>query len=84
MLDWGVEDVLAVRVSDVLLLQMRHLHTDYRDKADLKLETIRVHDLHSHIGGRMYDHKSAPEVGGFSRPGSGSICKLRIWWAELH
>jgi hypothetical protein len=33
--DWAVEDVLGVRVSDALLLQMRHLHTDYyRDKAD--------------------------------------------------
>jgi hypothetical protein len=33
-LDWGVEDVPAVRVSDALLLRMRHRHTDERDKAD--------------------------------------------------
>jgi hypothetical protein len=32
VLDRGVEDVPAVRVSDVLLLRMRH-HTHYRDKA---------------------------------------------------
>ncbi len=34
----------------------------------LKLETIGVHDQHIHIGGRMHAHKSAPEVGGVSRP----------------
>jgi hypothetical protein len=34
VLDQGVEDVPAVCVSDVLLLRMRYLHTDYTDKAD--------------------------------------------------
>jgi hypothetical protein len=37
-------------------------------KQTLKLETIVVHDQHSHIGGRMHARKSAPGVGGFSRP----------------
>ncbi len=36
-------------------------------KQTLKLETIGVHDLHSHIGGKMNTRKSAPGVGGFSR-----------------
>jgi hypothetical protein len=39
-------------------------------KQSLKLETIGVHDRHSHIGGRMHARKSAPGVGGFSRPES--------------
>ncbi len=39
-------------------------------KQSLKLETIGVHYRHSHIGGRMHARKSAPGVGGFSRPGS--------------
>jgi hypothetical protein len=29
-------------------------------KQILTLETIRVHDLHSHTGGKMHAHKSAP------------------------
>jgi hypothetical protein len=33
-------------------------------------ETIGVHDQHSHIGGRMHARKSAPGVGGVSRPES--------------
>jgi hypothetical protein len=37
-------------------------------KQSLKLETIGVHDRHSHIGGGMHARKSAPGVGGFSRP----------------
>ena len=37
-------------------------------KQSLELETIGVHDRHSHIGGRMHARKSAPGVGGFSRP----------------
>jgi hypothetical protein len=67
VLDWGVEDVPAVRVSDVLLLWVRHRHTDNREKQTLKLETIGVHDRHSHIGGKMHVRKSAPGLGGFSR-----------------
>ncbi len=39
-------------------------------KQSLKLETIGVHDRHSHIGGRMHTRKSAPGIGGFSRPES--------------
>ncbi len=39
-------------------------------KQSLKLETIGVHDRHSHIGSRMHAHKSAPGVGGVSRPES--------------
>jgi hypothetical protein len=39
-------------------------------KQTFKLETIRVHDRHSHIGGKMRARKSAPGVGGFSRPES--------------
>ncbi len=39
-------------------------------KQSLKLETIGVHDGHSHIGGKMHARKSAPGVGGFSRPES--------------
>jgi hypothetical protein len=39
-------------------------------KQTLKLETIRVHDRHSHIGGRLHVRKSAPGVGWFSRPES--------------
>ncbi len=39
-------------------------------KQTLKLETIGVHDRHSHIGGKMHARKSAPGVGGFSRPES--------------
>jgi hypothetical protein len=54
MLDWGVEDVLAGGVSDALLLQVRHRHTDYRAKQTLKLETIGVHDQRSHIGSKMH------------------------------
>jgi hypothetical protein len=47
-------------------------NTDIRiteTKQTLTLETIRVHDQHSHIGGKMQAHaasKSAPGVGGFS------------------
>jgi hypothetical protein len=36
-------------------------------KQTLTLETIGVHDQHSHIGGKMHDLKSAPGSGGFSR-----------------
>jgi hypothetical protein len=36
-------------------------------KQTLKLETVGVHDRHSHIGGKMHARKSAPRVGGFSR-----------------
>jgi hypothetical protein len=36
----------------------------------VKLETIGVHDRHRHIGGKMHARKSAPGVGGFSRPES--------------
>ncbi len=39
-------------------------------KQTLKLETIGVHDLNSHVGGRMHTRKSSPGVGGFSRPES--------------
>ncbi len=39
-------------------------------KQSLKLETNGVHDRHSHIGGRMHARKSAPGIGGFSRPES--------------
>ncbi len=39
-------------------------------KRSLKLETIGVHDQHSHIKGRMRACKSAPGVGGFSLPKS--------------
>jgi hypothetical protein len=39
-------------------------------KQSLKLETIGVHNRHSHIGGRMHARKSAPGVGRFSRPES--------------
>jgi hypothetical protein len=34
LLDWAVEDILGVCVSDAVLLRMRHLHTDNREKAD--------------------------------------------------
>jgi hypothetical protein len=40
----------------------------FMTKQTLKLETIGVHDRHSHIGGRMHARKSAPGVGGVSRP----------------
>ena len=39
-------------------------------KQTLKLETIGVYDRHSHIWGKMHARKSAPGVGGFSRPES--------------
>jgi hypothetical protein len=37
-------------------------------KQTLKLETVEVHDQHSHNGGKMHARKSAPGVGGVSRP----------------
>ncbi len=39
-------------------------------KQTIKLETIRVHDQHSHTGGKMHARKYVPGVGGFSRPES--------------
>ncbi len=33
VLDLAVEDVVGVRLSDALLLRMRHLYMHYRDKA---------------------------------------------------
>ncbi len=39
-------------------------------KQTLKLETIRVHDHHSHAGAKMHSCKSAPGAGGFSCPES--------------
>jgi hypothetical protein len=36
-------------------------------KQTLRLETIGVHDQHSHIRGKMHARKSAPGVGGVSR-----------------
>ncbi len=51
-------------------------------KQSLKLETIGVHDRHSHIGGRMHARKSAPGVGGFSRPESeASTNDESGWWS---
>jgi hypothetical protein len=63
VLDWAVVDVPAVRVSDDSCgcdTSIRITET----KQTLKLETIRVHDRHSHIGGKMHACKSAPGVGG--------------------
>ncbi len=72
MLDRGVEDVPAVRVSDALLLRCDTgiLITETKHWQILKLEMIGVHDRHSHIGGKMHARKSAPGVGGVSRPDS--------------
>jgi hypothetical protein len=39
-------------------------------KQTLKLDSIRVHDRHSHAGAKMHARKSAPGAGGFSRPES--------------
>jgi hypothetical protein len=39
-------------------------------KQTLRLETIGVHDQHSHTGGKMYTRKSAREGGGVSHSGS--------------
>jgi hypothetical protein len=69
VLDWAVEDVLGVLVSDVLLLWIPGIRIT-ETKQTLKLEMIGVHDQHSHIGGKMHAHRSAPGVGGFSRPES--------------
>ncbi len=44
-------------------------------KQSLKLETIGVHDRHSHIGGRMHARKSASGLGGVFSPRERSICR---------
>ncbi len=49
---------------------MRHPIRITETKQTLKLETVGVHDRHSHIGGKMQARKSAPGVGGFLRPES--------------
>ncbi len=36
----------------------------------LTLETIGMHDQHSHKGGKMHARKSTPGIGGFSRRAS--------------
>jgi hypothetical protein len=64
VLDWAVEDVLGVRVSDALLCGCDTGIRITKTKQTLKLET---NDRHSHIGGTVHARKSAPGVGGFSR-----------------
>jgi hypothetical protein len=54
-------------------------------KQTLKLETIGVHDQHSHIGGKMHACKSAPGVGGFSRPESEASANDKSgWWSSIN
>jgi hypothetical protein len=56
-------------------------------KKTLKLETIGVHDQHSHTGGKMHAIKSAPGVGGVSesRPESeGSANDESGGWSSIY
>jgi hypothetical protein len=54
-------------------------------KQTLTLETISVHDRHSHTGGKMHASKSTPGVGGFFRSVSeGSANDESIWWSAIN
>jgi hypothetical protein len=57
-------------------------------KQTLTLETIGVHDQHSHKGGKIHARKSVPGVGVFSRPeNEGSAndesCWCSTWWSTI-